>query len=397
MVTPILPVYQRMPFAISHGKGPYLYAEDGSRVLDFISGVASNSLGHCHPALVKAVRHQAKKLWHVSNLFHIPGMETYASRLTSLTFADTVFFCNSGVEAVECCFKMVRKYHDATGNPDRYRIITFTGAFHGRTLAAIWASKRDSNLQEGFGPPVDGFDLVEFNNIEAVRAAITPETGAILIEPIQGDGGVREAHREFLIQLRKLADEHGLLLCFDEIQTGMGRTGTLFAYGQYGVTPDIMTVAKGIGGGFPMGACLATERAAQGMVLGSHGSTYGGNPMAMAIGQAVLNEVTCPGFLEHVIAMGDLLKKGLLKLQKRYPNHIAEVRGRGLLLGLKIDNAIPCKEVMAQLAETGLMVAPAADNTLRYLPPLIIQKRHVNRALRATRHVFATLKKTGTR
>jgi acetylornithine/N-succinyldiaminopimelate aminotransferase len=385
LVTTILPVYNRSKLQIDRGEGVYLYTKDGKRYLDFVSGVAVNCLGHCPPKLVDVLHKQSQKLWHISNLYQIPGMQEFADLLTGNSFADTVFFCNSGAESIECAIKMVRKYHDATGNPDKYRIISFTGAFHGRTLAAIWASKRDPMMQEGFGPPVEGFDNVEFGNIEAVKAAITPETGAILVEPIQGDGGIRPASKEFLQQLKELADEHGLLLCFDEIQCGMGRSGKLFAHELYGVTPDIATSAKGIGGGFPLGACLATTKAAQGMTIGTHGSTYGGNPLAMAVGFAVVTELLKPEFLSNVTKMGELLKQGLENLAKKYPNVIAEARGLGLIQGLKL---IPSnKEFGAKLEDAGLLVPNAAENVIRLLPPLIINEAQIQEALDAIEKV----------
>lgn len=379
LIPKILPVYNRNKLDLSHGEGAYLYTKDGRRYLDFMSGIATNSLGHCHPHLVEALKAQSDKLWHVSNLFQIPGLEDLAEKLTDNTFAETVFFCNSGAEAIECCIKAVRKYHDATGNPDKYRIISFTGAFHGRTLAAIWASKRDPLIQEGFGPPVEGFDNVEFNDIEAVKAAITPETGAILIEPIQGDGGVREPKEGFLQELRDLADEHGLLLCFDEIQTGVGRTGELYAYKKYGVSPDILTSAKGLGGGFPLGACLFSEKAAAGMTLGTHGSTYGGNPLAMACGNVIVSQVLEEDFLDNITEMGALLKTKLIELAAQYPSVISDIRGQGLLLGIQFKPA--CKEIIASLEKNGMLAPPAGENVLRLLPPLIINEEHIKEAI----------------
>lgn len=379
LITSVLPVYNRSKLNVERGEGVYLYTADGKRYLDFVSGVAVNCLGHCPPILVDALQEQAQKLWHISNLYQIPGMQEFADLITDNSFADTVFFCNSGAESIECAIKMVRKYHDADGNPDKFRIITFTGAFHGRTLAAIWASKRDPYMQEGFGPPVEGFDNVEFGNIEAVKAAITPETAAILVEPIQGDGGIRPAGAEFLKQLRQLADEHGLLLCFDEIQCGMGRSGKLFAHELYDVEPDIVTSAKGIGGGFPLGACLATEKAAKGMTFGTHGSTYGGNPLAMAVGRVVVSEILKPEFLDNVQKMGDILKNGLAKLAKKHPNVIEEARGLGLIQGLKL---IPNnKEFSAKLEDNGLLAPVAAENVLRLLPPLIVNEAQINEAV----------------
>lgn len=381
MITSVLPVYNRSKLEIERGEGVYLYTKDQKRYLDFVAGVAVNCLGHCPPILVKALENQAHKLWHTSNIYKIPGMEEFANLLINNSFADTAFFCNSGAESVECAVKMIRKYHDATGNPDKYRVITFTGAFHGRTLAAIWASKRDPFMQEGFGPPVDGFDNVEFGNIEAVKTAITEETAAILVEPIQGDGGIRPAGAEFLKHLRQLADEHGLLLCFDEIQCGMSRSGKFFAHELYGVAPDIVTSAKGIGGGFPLGACLATEKAAQGMTFGTHGSTYGGNPLAMAVGMATVTELLKPELLANVVKMGEALKTGLLTLAKKYPSVIKEVRGIGLIQGLQMvpEN----KEIALKLENEGLLVPVAAENVVRLLPPLIINEEHVEQALNA--------------
>jgi acetylornithine/N-succinyldiaminopimelate aminotransferase len=377
----ILPVYNRSNVSIDRGEGVYLISKEGDKYLDFVSGVAVNCLGHCHPKMIEALTAQSNKLWHISNLFQIPGMQEFADLLTTNSFADTVFFCNSGAEAIECCIKMVRKYHDATGNPDRYRIITFEGAFHGRTLAAIWASKRDQLMQEGFGPPVEGFDHIPFADIEAVKAAITEETGAILVEPIQGDGGIRSADNSYFQQLRELCDEHGLLLCFDEIQSGMGRTGSLFAHELTGVTPDVVTSAKGIGGGFPLGACLATEKAASGMTLGTHGSTYGGNPLAMAVGNVVVNELLKPSFLENVSKMGELLKQTLEDLQNQYPNIIRDVRGKGLLLGIQTGPSN--KEVIKSLEQNFLLAPAAGENVVRLLPPLIIEETHIEQAREA--------------
>lgn len=381
MIDSVLPVYKRLNIEIERGEGAYLYDTEGKSYLDFVSGIAVNSLGHCHPALIEALNKQADKLWHVSNLFQIPGLEDFAKQLLEKTFADTVFFCSSGAEAIECAIKMVRKYHDATGNPDKYRIITFTGAFHGRTLAAIWASKRDKMMQDGFGPPVEGFDNVEFNNLDAVRAAITDETAAILVEPIQGDGGIRPCTPEFIQGVRDIADAHGLLLCFDEIQTGVGRSGYLYAHEHFGIYPDIMTTAKGIGGGFPLGGCLATEKAASGMTIGTHGSTYGGNPLAMAVGAVVLQEISKTGFLEHIRELGGYLTTQLIQLAQTYPNIIKEVRGIGFIQGLQLHS--DSKAFCGQSVDYGLLLAPAADNVVRLLPPLIIERLHIDEAITA--------------
>jgi acetylornithine/N-succinyldiaminopimelate aminotransferase len=382
----LLPVYNRINLDISHGRGSYIYSRSGRRYLDFATGVAVNSLGHCHPEMVSAVRRQSEKLWHVSNLFVIEEAEELAKMLTERTFADYVFFCNSGTEAVECLIKMARKYHDATGNPDKYRIITFTGAFHGRTLAALWAGKRDPYMQAGFGPPVEGFDNVEFNNVDAVRAAVTDETAAILIEPVQGDGGVRKATPEFLRALRKLADERGLLLCFDEVQCGAGRTGTLYAYEQYGVVPDILAGAKGMGGGIPLGACMASAKAAVGMTVGTHGTTYGGNPLATAVGQVVLRNLCAPGFLLHVREVGEYLAKRLEELRLRFPGEVEEIRGTGLLLGIKLRRDV--KETCRRLAEFGLLAAPAADGVVRLLPPLNVAREEADEAVSCLEAMF---------
>lgn len=379
MISSVLPVYNRSKIKIERGDGVYLYTTDSKRYLDFTSGIAVNCLGHNHPKLVAALSDQAKKVWHLSNLYEIPGMIEFSEALTKNTFADSMFFCNSGAEAIECCIKACRKYQDAVGQTDRYRIITFKGGFHGRTLAALWAGKRDNLMQDGFGPPVDGFDNVEFNDIEAVKNAITEKTAAVLIEPIQGDGGIRVADKKFISDLRKLCNSEGLLLCFDEIQSGVGRTGKLYAHEHFGVTPDIMTTAKGIGGGFPLAACLFSEKAAKGMSIGTHGSTYGGNPLAMAVGRVVIEEVLSPGFLKEVEKTGKLLKDGLEDLKSQYPNVIEEVRGVGLFLGIKL---IPNnKEFVAKLQDLQMLAPPASDNIVRFLPPLIINQRHVHKAL----------------
>jgi len=373
-----MPTYARIDIVFERGEGSYLFSTDGRRFLDFTSGIAVNLLGHAHPYLVQKLTEQAGRLWHTSNLFRVAGQESLAARLKDLTFADTMFFTNSGVEAWECAVKVVRKYHHETGNPQKTRFIVAGGAFHGRSTTAIAAAKSEK-MVKGFGPLLDAFDQVAFDNLNELRAAITPETGAIMVEPILGEGGIREGSLDYLRALRETADEFGLLLVFDEIQTGVGRTGRLFAHEWAGVTPDVMPIAKGIGGGFPLGACLATEKAAVGMTPGTHGSTYGGNPLAMAVGNAVLDVVTAPGFLDHVQRIGALLKDRLAALVARYPGLLAEVRGRGLLLGLKcvINNA----DMVAKLREHGLLVVPAADNVIRILPPLIVGEAEVAEAV----------------
>ncbi len=368
MIPPVLPTYARADLAFERGEGCYLITDDGRRYLDFGAGIAVNVLGHAHPRLVAALGDQAAKLWHTSNLYRIPGGERLAERLVATTFADTVFFTNSGAEALECAIKMARKFQSHEGRPERFRIVTFEGAFHGRTLATIAAGGQAKYL-EGFGPKVEGFDQVPLGNLDAVKQALGRETAGILIEPIQGEGGVRTPSPEFLRALRSLCDEQGLVLIFDEVQTGVGRTGKLFAYEWTGVTPDIMAIAKGIGGGFPMGACLATERAAAGMTAGTHGSTFGGNPLAMAVGNAVLDAVLEPGFLERVQAVSLRLKQQLAMLKDEYPALIEEVRGQGLLLGLKMR--IPNTDFVAALRDQRLLTVGAGDNVVRIIPPLI--------------------------
>src|ERR1700749_1973242 len=330
----LLPVFARADLGFERGEGVWLVATDGERYLDFTSGVAVNALGHAHPHLVAALQEQATKLWHMSNLFKSPDGERLAARLCEPSFADFVFFCNSGAEALEGLIKLVRHYHASKGHPERYRIVTFEGAFHGRTLATLAATGTPKYL-EGFGPPVDGFDQVPHGDLEAVKKAIGPHTAGILIELVQGEGGVRSAPPAFIRALRALCDEHGLLLAFDEVQTGMGRTGDLFAYQRVGITPDVMSLAKALGGGFPIGACLATAEAAAGMGPGSHGSTFGGNPLAVAAANAVLDVMLKPGFFEHVQRMSLLLKQKLAAVVDRNPGVLAEVRGEGLLIGLK--------------------------------------------------------------
>ena len=380
MISPVLPTYNRADIAFERGEGPYLFDEKGERYLDFGSGIAVSALGHAHPYLVAALREQAGKLWHTSNLYRVPGQERLARRLIEVSFADTVFFANSGAEAVECAIKMARRYHYASGAPERFRLITFEGAFHGRTLATI-AAGGSAKYLEGFGPKVDGFDQVTLGDFDAVVRATGPETAGVLVEPIQGEVGVRVPPANFLRRLREFCDARGLLLVLDEVQTGVGRTGRLFAYEEAGVTPDIMAVGKGIGGGFPLGACLATERAAKGMTVGSHGSTYGGNPLAMTAGNAVLDLVLKPEFLEQVRAISGYMQQNLAMLAAEHPSVIAEVRGRGLLLGLKLH--VPAAAFLARLRENRLLTVGATENVVRLLPPLNIREEHVKEALTA--------------
>lgn len=373
----MMPTYARADLSFERGEGAWLYTKDGRRFLDFGSGIAVNSLGHANPALVAALHAQAQKLWHVSNVYRIEEGEALADKLCRVTFADRVFFTNSGAEALECAIKTARKYHHANGAPERFRLITFEGAFHGRTLATIAAGGQAKYL-EGFGPKMEGFDQVPFGDRKALEAAITPETAGILIEPIQGEGGVRAVPVEDLRYLRELCDRHGLLLILDEVQTGVGRTGKLFAHEWAGITPDIMAVAKGIGGGFPIGACLATEAAAKGMVAGTHGSTYGGNPLATAVAGAVLDTIAEPAFLEQVRETARDLSQRLAELKASHPDVIEDIRGQGLLIGIKCK--VPNTELVAAGREAGILTVGAGDNVVRLLPPLNIGPEEIREA-----------------
>ncbi|ARO53090.1 succinylornithine transaminase, also has acetylornitine transaminase activity, PLP-dependent [Methylorubrum extorquens] len=378
MTSALLPTYARAPIAFERGEGAWLVAEDGDRYLDFGAGIAVNALGHAHPHLVEALTTQAQKLWHTSNLFQIPEGERLGQRLVDATFADVAFFANSGAEANEAAIKMARKYHAAGGHPERYRIITFEGAFHGRTLATIAAGGQQKYI-EGFGPKVEGFDQVPVGDFAALEAVIGPETAALMIEPIQGEGGLRVIPGETLRRLRALCEAHGLLLIMDEVQTGVGRTGKFFAHEWSGVTPDIMSAAKGIGGGFPLGVCLATAEAARGMTAGTHGTTFGGNPLAMAVGNAVLDVVLGDGFLAHVERMDLLLTQKLAGLIDRHPHVFAELRGQGLMRGLKLN--LPNTTFTAAARARHLLVIPAGDNVVRLLPPLIVGETEVGEAV----------------
>lgn len=388
MTSHLLPTYPRIDLAFERGEGVWLITANGERYLDFASGVAVNALGHCHPHLVEAVTSQARRLIHVSNLYRIPEGERLADRLCAASFADTVFFANSGAEAMECAFKIARKYHATAGRPERYRIISFEGAFHGRTLATLAAGRQKKHL-EGFGPIVDGFDQVPLGDLAAAERSIGPATAAIVIEPIQGEGGVRVVPAAFLKELRQLCDQHGLLLIFDEVQTGIGRTGELFAYQRSGVVPDIMALAKGLGGGVPIGACLATADASKGMTSGTHGSTFGGNPLAMAAGNAVLDVVTAPGFLDSVRRTASIFKQRLIELKARHPEIIAEVRGEGLLLGLRTN--LPNTEMVDALRAEKLLTVAAGDNVVRLLPPLIVSEDVIDDALARINRACALL------
>lgn len=377
-VHPLYDTYNRAALRFERGEGVWLITENGDRYLDFAAGIAVNSLGHGHPHLLKALNDQAAKLWHISNVYEIPGQDKLAQRLTENTFADKVFFTNSGAEALECAIKTARRYHYVNGHPERFRIITFEGAFHGRTLATIAAGGQEKYL-EGFGPKVEGFDQVPFGDDAALNAAITDETAAILLEPIQGEGGLRPFSEDMLRNLRRICDEKGLLLILDEVQSGVGRTGKLFAHEWAGIQPDIMAVAKGIGGGFPLGACLATAEAAKGMTAGTHGTTYGGNPLAMAVGNAVLDVILEDGFIDNINTVSLMLKQGFASLTDRYPDVISEIRGKGLLIGLKC--VVPNTDLLQALRDEQLLSVGAGANVLRLLPPLTLTEDEARVAL----------------
>jgi len=374
-ITPLMPVYPRCEVRPVRGEGCYLIGQQGERYLDFASGIAVNLLGHGHPVLTKAIQDQAATLMHVSNLYGSPQGEAFAQRLVDNTFADTVFFTNSGAEAVECAIKTARRYHHVKGNAHKHELITFSSAFHGRTLGTISATNQEK-MRDGFEPLLPGFAYAQFDDLEGAKALMNEHTAGFLVEPIQGEGGIRPASDAFLQGLRALCDEQDLMLVFDEVQCGVARTGTLYAYEQYGVTPDILASAKGIGGGFPMGACLATEKAAAGMVFGTHGSTYGGNPLAMAAGQAVFDVILAPGFLEHVRSMSDRLVQAL---EQFIPNHdqlFEGVRGKGLMLGLKMKS--DSRAFVSHLRGHGLLTVAAGENVVRILPPLVIEQAHID-------------------
>lgn len=375
---PLYDTFARIGLRFTRGNGAWLISDNGERYLDFTSGIAVNALGHNHPKLVKAVEEQANKLWHVSNLFQSPEQEKVAERLCANSFADKVFFCNSGAEAIECAIKTARRYQYVSGHPERYEIITFEGAFHGRTLATLAAGGQQKYL-EGFGPKAQGFIQVPFDDEKALRAAIGEKTAALLIEPIQGESGLRPVPTEFMQLLRRVCDENGLLFIVDEVQTGMGRTGKLFAYQWSNIEPDIMALAKGLGGGFPIGACLATKEAAKGMTPGTHGSTFGGNLLAMAAANAVLDVMLSDGFLDHVNAMANLFKQGLASIIDRFPDVVQSIRGIGLLTGLKC--VVPNVELIAAMRDGKLLTVGAGNNVIRLLPPLIVTEDEIRDGL----------------
>ncbi len=383
--------YARSPLAFERGEGVRLISQDGTRYLDFHAGIAVNALGHADPHLVKTLKEAAEKVWHVSNVFTIPEQERLGQRLCDATFADAAFFTNSGAEAIECAIKTARHYFFAKGEPERYEIIAFTGSFHGRTLGTI-AAAGNPHYVEGFGPPLEGFVHLKPNDITLVEPAITSKTCAILIEPVQGEGGVTAMSVDYLRALRALCDKHGLLLIFDEVQCGYGRTGKFFAHEWAGITPDVMAVAKGIGGGFPLGACLATAAVAKSMVPGTHGSTYGGNPLACTIGNAVLDRVLEPGFIEHVDRMGQRLAWHLQQLQQRFPNYVLEMRGKGLLAGIKLPDSIVVRDFVARLRDDHQMLTQGAgENVLRLLPPLVVTEADIEEAVGKIADAFAAL------
>jgi acetylornithine/N-succinyldiaminopimelate aminotransferase len=378
----VMGTYARQNIVFARGEGAWLIAENGERYLDFGSGVAVNALGHAHPRLVAALHAQAEKLWHTSNLYRVEGQETVAEKLSRLTFAERVFFCNSGAEACEGAIKVARRYQYVSGHPERQRIITFRGAFHGRTLATLAAAGNERYL-EGFGPEAGGFDHLELDDFEALESAIGPETAAIMLEPIQGEGGVRVFSPEQLQKVRELCDRHGLMMVLDEVQTGVGRTGKLFAHEWAGIVPDVMAIAKGFGGGFPAAAILATAEAAKGMTPGTHGSTFGGNPLAMAVASTVLDIVSEPGFLEGVQAKALHLKQGLSGLKDQHADIVENIRGAGLLMGLKLKSHVAPSQVVKAAAKEKLLVVGAGDNTVRILPPLIASDQEITQAMQA--------------
>ena len=381
-----MPTYNPFDVIFERGEGSYLFDKDGKKYLDFSSGLAVTALGHSHPKLVEALHSQVDKLWHLSNMFRIPAQEKLAERLVDETFADSVFFTNSGVEAIECAMKLARKYYHDNNQPERYRIITFENSFHGRSLATIAAAGKEK-LVNGFGPMPDWFDHVPFLDLAALEAVISDETAALMIEPIQGEGGIRLVSDEDMRALRQIADDRGLLLILDEVQCGMGRTGKLFAHEWSGIKPDIITIAKGIGGGFPVGACLATSRVATVLSTGSHGTTYGGNPLAMAVGNAVLDEILSPGFLDNIDRVSGMLMEGLQALKRKYEGIILDIRGKGLMIG--VECSLPIRPLQKNLIETGMIAAAAGPKILRLLPPLNIKDEEITEALEKLDGVFS--------
>jgi acetylornithine/N-succinyldiaminopimelate aminotransferase len=388
----VMGTYGRQDVVFERGEGSWLISTTGERYLDFTSGIAVNGLGHAHPRLVKALTEQAQLLWHTSNLYRVKNQESLAERLAEVTFADCAFFCNSGAEACEGAIKLARKYHAAGGHPEKFRIITFEGAFHGRTLATLAAGGNKKYL-EGFGPKVEGFDQLTGFDLEAVEKAIVPETAAIMIEPVQMEGGVRVISNEFMQGLRQLCDKHGLLLVLDEVQSGMGRSGKLFHYEWAGIKPDVMAIAKAIGGGFPLGAFLATKEAARGMVPGTHGSTFGGNPLATAVGNAVLDVMLEPGFLDGVVQKGLRFKQLMAALKDEHPDMVEEVRGHGLLAGVRLKEKFPAGDVMKACTAEKLLTVSAGDNVIRLLPSLTVSEDEMKEGIRRLSEALKVVKK----
>jgi len=374
-----MPTYAPADITFEHGEGVYLYSPEGKKYVDFGSGIAVSSLGHSHPHLVKAIQDQAGKVIHYSNLYKIPGQELLAQRLVNNSFANSVFFCNSGAEAVECGIKIARRYHAENNNPEKYRIITCSGGFHGRTLATLSAAKNEKHIA-GFYPMLDGFDQVSFNNLSEMKAAINEETAAILVEPIQGEGGINNAKHDYLLHVRELADETGVLLFMDEVQTGVGRTGKFFAHEWAKIEPDIVASAKGLGGGFPIGACLANEKTTKAMAPGSHGSTFGGNPMASAAANAVLDVILEEGFFDHVHKMGLYLGEKLAAVSLKH-NFLGEILGQGLLAGIVCDVKVVNLDIVKAAEDQGLLTIPAGNNVIRFIPPLIVNEAEIDEGL----------------
>nr|ADI23452.1 ornithine/acetylornithine aminotransferase [uncultured nuHF1 cluster bacterium HF0770_35I22] len=391
MTSSVMPTYGRYNFALVKGEGAYVYDAKGHRYLDFGSGIAVNSVGHCHPHLVKTLQRQAETFWHCSNLYYIPNQDKLADRLIENSFPGAVFFNNSGAEATELSVKVARRFQSSLGFTKRFRTITIEGAFHGRSLAMLAAGKQEKHLK-GFGPIVEGFDQVKFGNLTSVERAITDETAAVIVEPIQGEGGVRSMDSSFLKGLRQLCDKTGILLIVDEVQSGVGRTGKLFAYQHAGITPDIMALAKGLGGGFPIGACIARSDIALSMGAGSHGSTFGGNPLATAVADAVLDVILAPGFLENVKRVSSLLFKKLEVLISQNNEVFSEVRGVGLMIGLKCQENVENGVVVNSLMENGLLTVPAGDNVVRLIPPLIIDDEQVSEAINILHETSSSFK-----
>lgn len=394
MIPALLPVYDRVDVEFSHGLGVYLFDSKGKAYLDFSAGYAANALGHCHPKMVDALTAQANKMWHISNKYKIPGLAEYCERITDMSFADTVFIANSGAEAVECMIKMGRRYFSSKGKAHKYRFITFKGAFHGRTMGCISAA--GGSKIKGFEPELDGFDHVPWHDLEAIKAAITPNTAGIMLEPIQGEGGMRECSESFMRALRKLCDQHDMLLMLDEVQCGMGRTGYMFAHEMYGVKPDIVALGKGLGSGFPISACIATASVGKAMDVGSHGSTFGGNPLAVAVGNEVLNVMLEKGFLDNVKKISLYLRSKLEELASNHPNIIAYISGKGLMLGINLKEGYDAEVTSQVCFEEGLLSMYASNNVLRITPPLVITQAHCDEAFEKLEKVMKKLNQPGT-